>query len=104
MWKGGRRRKDGYIFVMNDGQLVREHRLIMEKIIGRRLLADEVVHHKNGNTIDNFPENLELMTNSEHVKHHKLGQIIGEERNILRRVLRKCDLLGWERNTLLRLL
>ncbi len=28
------------------------------------------VHHKNGDTFDNRPENLELLTNSEHGKRH----------------------------------
>jgi hypothetical protein len=42
----------------------------MELQIGRRLLPGEVVHHKNGNKIDNALSNLELMTNSEHSTLH----------------------------------
>jgi len=49
---------------------VAEHRLVMEKKIGRYLLADEIVHHVNEDKLDNRVENLLIMTTSEHDQYH----------------------------------
>ena len=46
--------------------------LVMEQFLGRPLLREEHIHHKNGNKLDNRIENLQIMSNSEHLKlHHK---------------------------------
>ena len=47
-------------------------RAIMEVEIGRKLSPKEIVHHKNGNSLDNRIKNLEITTQSEHMRHHFL--------------------------------
>src|SRR4051794_31928789 len=59
----------GYTLVFQDGRYRPEHRLVMERELGRSLLPGENVHHKNGFRSDNRPENLELW-----VSHQPSGQ------------------------------
>lgn len=47
---------------------VYEHRLVAEELVGRRLRRNEHVHHRNGKRWDNRPENLEVMSASEHAR------------------------------------
>ena len=40
--------------------MIPEHRFVMSEMIGRPLVDNENVHHKNGDSLDNRPQNLEL--------------------------------------------
>lgn len=51
---------------------VREHVLEAEKILGRFLLPFEVIHHINGNRLDNTLQNLYLLPKREHDRYEQL--------------------------------
>lgn len=65
------RRKDGSITSQGyrvqsvNGKPVLEHRIIMEKTLGRALRKDENIHHKNGQRLDNSVDNLELWSKAQ---------------------------------------
>lgn len=49
---------------------VREHILVVERVLGRYLRIGEIVHHQNEDTLDNRPENLVVLTKAQHVRLH----------------------------------
>lgn len=95
-WKGGLvEHSRGYLYVhapdhpFASNAYVFEHRLIMERWLrehrpksqyltglgnNKYLRQDIIVHHKNGDKKDNRLENLECMTQSEHMRHHRAEQ------------------------------
>lgn len=74
-WKGGKRieKKTGYVLIWSseEQRYLREHRVIMEKYLGRKLTKFEDVHHINRIKSDNRIENLQVLTRSEHTILHE---------------------------------
>lgn len=61
----------GYRFItIGINKKVQEHRFVAEKILGRKLLRSEIIHHIDGNKLNNYPENLLIVSRSEHAKIH----------------------------------
>lgn len=52
------------------GRCIARARIMMERLLGRTLFLDEVVHHVNGDPTDDRPENLRLMRRGEHSRLH----------------------------------
>jgi len=94
-WKGGKiTDRAGYILIASPGHpaatkqtYVPEHRLVMEKSLGRFLREDEMVHHKNGVRTDNRLENLELCARRKrnHVPGQRISDLQANAIDVLRR-------------------
>lgn len=72
-WQGGRRiTKDGYIMIYQPDhpnashRYILEHRIVLERKLGRLLERNEIGHHLNGIRDDNRPENLVALIPKEH--------------------------------------
>ncbi len=66
-----RRIEDGYSYMhLNNGECVEEHRFILSELKGQRSRTDYHGHHKNHNTTDNTPSNLEWKTAHDHLSDH----------------------------------
>jgi hypothetical protein len=85
--KGAGKRRDsaGYVLVKVGSQWRQEHRLVVERELGRRLRRSEVVHHVNEGKDDNRPENLMVFaTAAGHRRYHdgKTAKIVWDGRRL----------------------
>lgn len=85
-WKGGRSiASTGYVLIrVGVGHHLAdvrgyayEHRLVAELVLGRRLRDGEIVHHRDGNKINNAPENIEVVESIGHhlIRHRRSGAL-----------------------------
>ena len=84
MWKGGRTiSSHGYILVRVGKKhhladvrgYAYEHRIVAEKLLGRWLKFNELIHHKDGNRQNNNPNNIEIVdSNGKHYVFHRKNQ------------------------------
>jgi hypothetical protein len=70
-WNGGIRIDRGRVTVRTEsGKYEYRSRLIAQSILGRKLLSCEEVHHKNEVKHDDNPENLQVITTTDHARLH----------------------------------
>lgn len=55
------------------GQGVRRSRVILASKLGRQLSIDDLAHHGDEDVNNDSPQNIELLSPTEHNRHHKLG-------------------------------
>ncbi len=78
-YKNGKKKTNGYIQILLPTHpfavknYIMEHRIIVEKQIGRYLHRWEVVHHINNKKEDNRPENLIAFKNDSIHRHFEAG-------------------------------
>ncbi len=70
--------KHGYPQMRVEGRQIAIHRHVMEKMLGRRLLPNETVHHKDGNRKNYDESNLELWA-SRHGRGQRVADFLPQD-------------------------
>lgn len=92
-WNGGKTvSTKGYLYVSDPAHhrahksgYVKYANLVAERMLGRDLLPDEVVHHKNHDRSDDSEDNLMVVTNIEHALLHGKERFVPEHERLERK-------------------
>jgi hypothetical protein len=63
----------GYHYISINGRKTAFHRWLIEQMLGRPLSSDEIVHHVDGDPMNNDPDNLVILSRAEHTRIHAVG-------------------------------
>lgn len=61
----------GYKIIGKSDSRKAEHRIVMERHLGRELNSNEIVHHVDGDKLNNDISNLVLTTRADHIEEHR---------------------------------
>lgn len=89
---------DGYKRVKVGGHAKNAHRAFVERLVGRKLDRDEVIHHIDCDKRNNDVSNLIIMSRSDHAKLHATGNVPKEETIEKLRMIGRSQLLGAKLN------
>lgn len=92
-WNGGKTiSTKGYLYVSmpehhraHKSGYVKYANIVSERILNRKLLPDEVVHHKNHDKSDDSEDNLIVLTNAEHAHLHGKERAVPEHERLERK-------------------
>ena len=81
---------EGYACIPANPQPLPIHRIVAEWALGRRLLANEVVHHQDCDKLNNRPSNLLICTREYHNVIHQRIDALTSSGHVDRRKCRYC--------------
>lgn len=72
-------KKDRHLYIGSAGGVKSYARALMEEHLNRFLTKNEIVHHIDGNSLNDNFSNLKLITRAEHTSFHHTGKHISEK-------------------------